>query len=184
MNITKLMLISLSLAVDAFAIALCKGINTKEYNFRKGLKVGFFFGVFQALMPLIGYALGNSVRDFFDFIGHYVVFFFLVLIGVSMLYDAFCGEDKKMFDDYSFITLTLLAIATSIDAFSVGITFVFLDVNLILAVSLIGIVAFILSYFGVFIGNKFGRDDSKKAKIIGGIILIALAIELLAEHLF
>lgn len=183
MNFIKILIISLSLAADAFAISLCKGINTKNFSFKKCIKVGIYFGVFQAVMPVLGFILGTSVRSLLYVVGHYVVFFFLIVIGVSMIYDAFCGEERKILDDYSFITLLLSAIATSIDAFSVGITFVFLKVNLFVAVLTIGLVAFILSCIGVYIGNRFGRDDSRKSKLVGGAILIIMAIELLLEHI-
>ncbi len=183
MNFTKILLISFSLAADAFAVSLCKGITTKELTIKKCLKVGIFFGLLQALMPLLGFVLGSSVYNILNFIGHYVVFFFLVVIGAGMLYDAFCGEEKKYIDDFSFLTLFLLGVATSIDAFSVGISFAFLEIKLYVAVATIGLVAFILSSLGVYIGSKFGKDNSKKAKVVGGIILIILAIELLIEHL-
>lgn len=183
MNIVKILIISLSLAADAFAVAICKGINTKEFNYKKCIKVGIYFGLFQAIMPVLGYTLGTSVRDIFFFIGHYVVFFFLVVIGVSMLYEVFCGEEKIVTNDYSFVSMIMSAFATSIDAFSVGITFAFLKVNLLSSILVIGIITFLLSAIGVYIGNKFGRDDSKKAKLLGGIILIIMAIELLIEHI-
>lgn len=183
MNFIKILIISFSLAADAFAVALCKGINTKEYSINKSIKVGMYFGFFQSFMPLFGFCLGQTVRNIFYVVGHYVVFFFLVVIGAGMLYDAFCSEEHNMIDDYSFVTLFVSAIATSIDAFSVGITFVFMKVNLLLAIATIGIIAFILSGIGVYIGNRFGKDNSRKAKMVGGVILIVMAIELLLEHI-
>lgn len=182
MNYIEILFISIGLAMDAFAVAICKGISCKNVDIKKCLLVGLMFGVFQGAMPIIGYSVGAGLRRLFLAIDHYIVFSFLVIIGVSMIYDAICGKDEYSDNDITFKSLILPAIATSIDAFSIGIMFAFMKVSLILASFTIGIVAFILSALGVYVGNSFGKRFERKSKYLGGIILIFMGIKTLVEH--
>lgn len=182
MGYIGILIISISLAMDAFAVAVCKGINCKSIDKNKCLLVGVMFGLFQALMPLIGYSVGAGLRRFVFAIDHYIVFAFLVIIGVNMIYESICGNAEYSSSEISIKSLIVPAIATSIDAFSIGIMFAFMKVNLMLSVLTIGIVAFVLSALGVYIGSSFGKRFEKRAKFIGGFILIIMGIKTLIEH--
>lgn len=182
MGIFELLLLSIGLGMDAFAVAVCKGISMKKIIWKKAIIIGLYFGFFQAFMPVIGFALGTTFESFITNIDHWVAFALLTIIGSNMIKEAFSQEESTN-DDTSFKVMIILAIATSIDALTVGITFAFLEVNLLLAVSLIGIITFILSVIGTKIGNRFGIKYKNKAEIIGGIILILLGIKILLEHL-
>jgi len=182
MNFIEILMISIGLAADAFAIAICKGISCKKINRKNLLLVGGCFGIFQALMPMIGYTIGVYLKQFIFAIDHYVVFCVFVVIGGNMIYEAFCGEEEKFNSEITIKSLLLPAIATSIDALSVGVTFVFLRVKLFLSVLVIGVVTFLLSMLGVYIGNSFGSKWENKAKFIGGIILIFMGVKSLIAH--
>lgn len=183
MEIFELVLIAIGLAMDAFAVSVCKGISLKQMDWKKAIIVGSYFGVFQALMPTIGYFLGASFENLVTKADHWIAFILLGIIGTKMLKDAFGKEEKKSTDKVDFKTMIFLAIATSIDALAIGITFAFLKVDVLLAVILIGIITFLLSVIGVKIGNKFGDKYEQKAEIVGGIILILMGIKILLEHL-
>lgn len=183
MEIIELLLIAIGLAMDAFAVSICKGLAMKRMNWKKAVIVGIYFGVFQALMPVIGYFLGRTFENLVTKIDHWIAFILLVLIGGKMIKEAFDNNAEGYSDSVNFKTMLVLAIATSIDALAVGITFAFLQTNIVLAVILIGIVTFILSIVGVKIGNQFGIKYEKRAEIIGGIILILIGIKILLEHL-
>lgn len=182
MDYIEILMISIGLAMDAFAVAVCKGISCKSINKKKCLLVGLMFGLFQAIMPLMGYSVGSGLRRLVFAIDHYIVFAFLVIIGVNMIYESICGKDEYSDSDISIKTLLVPAIATSIDAFSIGIMFAFVKINLIVSVLTIGIVAFILSTIGVYIGRGFGKRFEKRAKFIGGFILVIMGIKTLIEH--
>ena len=182
MGSMELLLIALGLAMDAFAVAICKGLSMNKMNKKKALIIGLWFGIFQGGMPVIGYFLGNTFEDFINAIDHLIAFILLVGIGVNMLKDALGGKDSKFDDSINFKVMFFLAVATSIDALTIGITFAFFDVNITLATLLIGGVTFMLSVIGVKIGNKFGNDYQKKAQATGGIILMCLGIKNLLEH--
>lgn len=182
MGYIEILMISIGLAMDAFAVAVCKGINCKVVDKKKILLVGFMFGIFQAIMPLIGYSVGAGLRRLIFAIDHYIVFIFLVVIGVNMIYESVCGREEYSGSDINVKSLIVPAIATSIDAFSVGIMFAFMKINLMLSVLTIGLVAFVLSAIGVYIGNSFGKRFEKKAKFLGGLILIIMGIKTLIEH--
>lgn len=183
MGIVEILFIGIGLAMDAFAVSICKGLSMKKLNFKKMLIIGFYFGAFQALMPVIGYFLGKGFEGFVSSIDHWIAFILLSFIGANMIKDAFKGEECAN-DDVSFKEMVVLAIATSIDALAIGITFAFLKVNILLAVVLIGIVTFAISSIGVVIGNMFGNKFEKKAKIFGGVILILMGVKILIEHLY
>ena len=182
MGYIEILMISIGLAMDAFAVAICKGISCKNIDKKKCLLVGLMFGLFQALMPMIGYFVGAGLRRLVSAIDHYIVFAFLLIIGVNMIYESFCGKGEYSNSDISIKSLIVPAIATSIDAFSIGIMFAFMKVNLLTAILTIGIVAFILSTIGVCIGNSFGKKFEKKAQLLGGIILVFMGIKTLIEH--
>ena len=183
MGVLELLLLSVGLAMDAFAVSVCKGISMKKMNWKKAIIIGLYFGGFQALMPTIGYFLGAAFQSLITSIDHWIAFILLGIIGGGMIKES-CGDDEEnRNDDVSFKTMIVLAIATSIDALAIGITFAFLNVNLVLAISLIGIITFILSVFGTKIGNRFGDKYEKKAEFLGGVILVLLGIKILLEHL-
>lgn len=182
MSYLEILMISIGLAMDAFAVAVCKGINCKNVDRKKCFTVGLMFGLFQALMPFIGFYVGFGLSKLVFAIDHYIVFGFLVIIGVNMIYESFCGKEESFDDEINIKSLIIPAIATSIDAFSVGITFAFMKVNLWISILTIGVVAFILSTLGVRIGNNFGNKSEKKAKLFGGIILVVMGIKTLIKH--
>lgn len=183
MEIYEILLIGIGLAMDAFAVSICKGLSMKKMNWKKSVIIALYFGVFQALMPLIGYFLGMTFESIVTTFDHWVAFALLTLIGGGMIKESFDDEDEKKNDRVDFKTMVVLAIATSIDALAVGITFAFFDVNIVLAVSIIGIITFIISVLGVKIGNRFGDKYQNKAQLMGGIILVLLGFKILLEHL-
>lgn len=182
MNFIEILMISIGLAMDAFAVAICKGISCREVDKKKCMKVGLSFGGFQALMPILGFYIGAGLRRFVFTIDHFIVFCILVVLGANMIYECFCGKKEKMSDDISYKSLIMPAIATSIDALSVGITFAFLRVNVWIASVVIGVVAFVFSSIGVHIGNTLGNRWERKAQFLGGIILIFMGIKVLVDH--
>ena len=183
MGIIEIFLISLGLAMDSFAVAICKGLSMKKMDWKKAIIIGLYFGIFQALMPVIGYFLGSAFENFVSAVDHWVAFILLGFIGINMIKEAFSNESEKNNDSVDFKTMVVLAIATSIDALAIGITFAFFKVNILLAIILIGITAFLLSVIGVKIGNKFGDKYESKAEIAGGVILILIGTKILLEHL-
>ncbi len=183
MGILELLLLSIGLGMDAFAVSVCKGISMKKMNWKKAIIIGLYFGGFQALMPVIGYYLGSAFENLITSIDHWIAFMLLGIIGGKMIKDSFGDESENCNDDVSFKTMFVLAVATSIDALAVGITFAFLNVNLILAITLIGIITFVLSVIGTKIGNRFGDAYQRNAELVGGGILILLGLKILLEHL-
>ncbi len=185
MEIFELILLSIGLGMDAFAVSVCKGISMKKMNWKKASLIGLYFGGFQAVMPILGYFFGTSFESFITNIDHWIAFILLVIIGAKMIQEAFQKDkdEEEYNEDISVKTMLILSIATSIDALAVGITFAFLKVDLVLAVSLIGIITFILSVLGTKIGNRFGDKYKSKAELIGGIILILIGLKILLEHL-
>lgn len=179
----EIFLISLGLAMDSFAVAICKGLSMKKMNYKKAIIIALYFGLFQALMPIIGYFLGDTFDHEVTSIDHWIIFILLSLIGGNMIKEAFSKEEEKSNDKTDFKTMIVLAIATSIDALAIGITFAFLKVNILFSVSLIGLTAFILSFIGVKIGNVFGDKYEKKATLTGGLILLLIGIKILLNHL-
>ena len=184
MGIVEIIFIAIGLAMDAFAVSVCKGLSMKKMSWKKAIIIALYFGIFQALMPVIGYALGIGFEESIKFIDHWIAFGLLAFIGGNMIKESLSkDEDDNQNDDVNFKTMVVLAVATSIDALAVGVTFAFLNVNLILAISIIGILTFIISLLGVKIGNVFGDKFEKKAELAGGIILILIGLKILLEHL-
>ena len=182
MGIIELIIISISLAMDAFSASICKGLNEKRINLKNSLTVALYFGFFQSLMPTIGYYLGSFFSDKINAIDHYLAFLLLSFIGISMIKEANINKENNQ--NINFKEMIILSIATSIDALIIGITFSFLNVNLFYSIMIIGIITFILTFIGYNIGLYFGIKYQKKAQIIGGIILIIMGLKILFEHLF
>lgn len=183
MDLIELFLIAVGLSMDAFAVSVCKGLAMPKCTFKKAAIVGLWFGGFQALMPAIGYVLGAQFQEAIASIDHWIAFVLLALIGGNMIHEALDNDEEEADASLDVKTMFLLAVATSIDALAIGITFAFLKVNIIPAVCFIGIVTFIISFAGVKIGNVFGARYKNKAEIVGGVILILLGLKILLEHL-
>lgn len=183
MGIIELFLLAVGLSMDAFAVSVCKGLAMPRITVKKASIVAIWFGGFQALMPLLGYFLGVQFQDKITAIDHWIAFVLLGIIGVNMVREALSGECENTSDSLDIKTMFILAVATSIDALAVGITFAFLKVDIIPAVSFIGATTFILSAAGVKIGNVFGTKYKSKAELAGGVILILLGLKILLEHL-
>lgn len=196
MSLFELFLIALGLSMDAFAVAICKGLGMRKLDMRQALVIGLFFGGFQALMPTIGWFLGAQFASLVMPIDHWIAFILLAFIGGKMLFDAIKGDDESETGEVKdgegakgsapkldLRELTMLAIATSIDALAVGITFAFLDVDIVLAASFIGVVTFVLSVIGVAVGNQFGSRWEKPSTIVGGVVLILIGVRILLEHI-
>ena len=184
MNLFTLFTLAVGLSMDAFAVAICKGLAMKKTDVKKAVIVGLWFGGFQALMPLLGYLLGVQFKDKITAIDHWIAFLLLGFIGVNMIKEAVQKDDEEETDDsLAPRDMLILAVATSIDALAAGITLAFLEVHIVPAVSFIGITTFILSVAGVKVGNVFGNRYKSKAELAGGVILILLGIKILIEHL-
>lgn len=183
MSLLELFLVAVGLSMDAFAVSICKGLALQKLAFKKAAIVGLWFGGFQAGMPLIGYFLGKQFENYVTSIDHWVAFVLLSIIGITMIREAMSKEEEKTDDSLAAKTMFLLAVATSIDALAIGITFAFLQVNVAPAVSLIGVTTFLLSVIGVKVGNVFGMKYKSKAEFAGGTILIAIGLKILLEHL-
>lgn len=184
MTLLELFFIAVGLSMDAFAVSVCKGLSTRELKAKHYLCVGAWFGGFQALMPLIGYLLGSSFEGYINRFDHWIAFALLALIGGNMVKESFEKDVEKCDGSFAFKTMFVMAVATSIDALAVGITFALLpDVNIAAAVSFIGITTFILSAVGLKVGNIFGLKYKNKAELAGGIILILIGLKILLEHL-
>ena len=183
-----LLLMGVGLSMDAFAVSICKGLSMRKVNKKQCLVIGLFFGGFQALMPFIGWVLGSQFEQYITSIDHWIAFILLGFIGGKMVVEAIREKDEavevgKRAPPLDFKEMFILAIATSIDALAVGITFAFLQVPIVEAVSIIGITTFVISVIGVYVGNFFGNRYKKKAELAGGIILILIGLKILLEHL-
>lgn len=185
MNIAEIFLIGVSLSMDAFAVAVCKGLKMKRVNYLHTLTISFSFGFFQGFMPLIGWFLGNQFEKYIISFDHWIAFVLLGFIGISMICEALKKdtEDEPAEERFSFRELFALSVATSIDALAVGITFAFLKVSIAPASFIIFITTLILSFVGALIGNRFGMKYKTKAELAGGITLCLLGTKILLEHL-
>ena len=181
MSALDILLISIGMAMDSFAVSVCKGLSIKKAGIPEGVKCGIYFGGFQALMPVIGYYLGRLFAELIVKIDHWIAFGLLLFIGLSMIKES--RETEKVDDKMDVRTMLILAVATSIDALSIGVTLAFVDVNIWVVVSSIGIVTFLFSLVGVLIGRRVGSMLGNRAKVIGGVILIYLGTKILLEHL-
>ena len=183
MGFVELILIAVGLAMDAFAVSVGKGLTVSEVHPRHALTAGLWFGGFQALMPIIGYYLGSSFAHVVSSVDHWVAFALLLLIGLNMIRESIWGDEDCHDSDFGARKMSIMAIATSIDALTIGITFAFLYVNIWYAASVIGIITMLLSVVGVLLGSRFGAKIGSKAGILGGVVLIALGVKILLEHL-
>lgn len=183
MDFVTLLLISVGLAMDAFAVSICKGLAMQKVTWKNMVTVGLWFGGFQALMPLLGYFLGSTFAEKIAAVDHWIAFGLLALIGLNMIREAVFGKQKEETGTTGFVEMLLLAIATSIDALAVGVTFAFMNVNIWYSAGVIGVVTFLLSAGGVKIGSAFGSRYSKPAEIIGGVILILIGLRILLKDL-
>ena len=184
MTIFELIVIAVGLSMDAFAVSICKGLSVRRLRPRHNIICGLYFGGFQALMPVLGWLLGRQFEALIKNVDHWIAFVLLALIGANMSREAVKNEEENLNDSFSPKTMLPLAVATSIDALAVGVTFAFLDVMIVPAVSIIGVTTFIFSAAGVKIGNVFGAKYKSKAELVGGIVLVAMGIKILIEHLF
>ena len=181
MSLLEIFLIGVGLAMDAFAVSICKGLSYKEMSWKKALVPGVYFGLFQALMPVIGYFLGSAFKDIIESYDHWVAFVFLAIIGIGMIKES--REEAKEDSSLTFKAMVPLAVATSIDALAVGISFGIMNVNIWLAAGMIGITTFVISAFGFKVGNMFGARFKSGAEILGGVILILIGLKILLEHM-
>lgn len=184
----ELFLLGIGLAMDAFAVSVCKGLGMRRLNKKQTLIIGLYFGGFQALMPLIGWLLGSQFQKYITSIDHWIAFILLGFIGGKMMIEAIREWNEEETVDVMDAPLDhknmlVLAVATSIDALAVGITFAFLDTPIIEAITIIGITTMIISIIGVVVGNFFGSRYKSKAEFIGGLILVLLGLKILLEHL-
>lgn len=182
MGIIELFFLAIALSMDAFAVSICKGLSMKQMKWSNAVKAGLYFGIFQAVMPLIGYFFGFHFQSFITNIDHWIAFVLLTVIGINMIRESF-QKAEELDDSFSFRSMIILSVATSIDALAVGVTFAFLNTAIIPAVSFIGIVTFCFSFAGIKIGNVFGIRYKNKAELCGGIILILIGLKILLEHL-
>ena len=183
MSLVDLILVALGLSMDAFAVSIGKGLSMKKMNYKNLIIVGLYFGFFQAFMPMIGYFLGKNFESLITSIDHWIAFVLLAIIGLNMIRECFKNENEEINDKFDFKTMIPLAIATSIDALAVGVTFAFLKINIFTSTLLIGVITAITSMIGVWIGKKFGDKFEKKAQILGGVILILIGTKILLQHL-
>lgn len=186
MGLFEIFMIGVGLSMDAFAASICKGLNMRRLNVKNMLIIGLFFGGFQALMPAVGWILGKQFEVYITSVDHWVAFALLAFIGGKMIYDVFHGDEdgccNEKTDKLDMKEVLTLAVATSIDALAVGISFAFLQVEILKAVSVIGVTTFVLSAVGVAVGNMFGAKYEKNATLAGGIILILIGLKILLEH--
>lgn len=183
MSLFTLFVTAVGLSMDAFAVSVCKGLAMKKLSVKKAFIIGLWFGGFQALMPTLGYLLGTRFEKYVTAIDHWIAFVLLALIGANMIKEALSKEEDSANDSVDIKTMFLLAVATSIDALAVGVTYAFLQVQIVPAVTFIGVITFCLSVAGVKIGNVFGLKYKSKAEITGGVILIVMGTKILSEHL-
>ena len=184
MDIITVIAIAFGLAMDAFAVSITSGITIKRLKINHALKIALFFGLFQAIMPLVGWLAGLSLRGFIAEIDHWIAFGLLSFIGCKMIYESIAVQSKeKQINPLNIYVLLMLSVATSIDALAVGVSFAFLKISIVTPAIVIGTITFILSFFGVFIGNRIGHFFENKIEIAGGLILIGIGVKILLEHL-
>ncbi len=181
MSILRIFLCALALSMDAFAVAICKGLSMKKVTVGAAVTVGVWFGIFQMLMPAVGYALTSMFSDYMTGFSKWIAFILLAAIGANMVKEAFEKDEEEMDDSLAFPKMLVLAIATSIDALASGVTFAMTDTNIFIAIPAIGVITFLLSALGVKLGNVFGMRYKKIAEVVGGIVLMLLGLEILLD---
>ena len=183
MGFAELLILALGLSMDAFAVSVCKGLSIQKLKLRHALVVGAWFGAFQALMPAVGCLLGSAFAERIEAVDHWIAFVLLALIGGNMVREALGQGEEDCDPSLAPAAMLLLAVATSIDALAVGVTFAFLRVDIVPAVALIGVCTFVISAAGVKIGNVFGARYQAKAELLGGVVLVLIGLKILLEHL-
>ncbi len=183
MTTFELIVLAIGLAMDAFAVSICKGLSVQKIKPRHLMITGLYFGGFQALMPLVGYFLGVNFRFLIEQVDHWIAFVLLALIGANMIREAFSKQEECPNSDFSPRSMLPMAVATSIDALAVGVTLAFLKVNIWVAIALIGVITFVLSAVGVWLGKVVGTKFKSKAEFFGGAVLILIGLKILLEHL-
>lgn len=184
MSLLELFIIAVGLSMDAFAVSICKGLSMQKMNLKHALIVGAWFGGFQALMPFIGYLLGAKFQHTIVAYDHWAAFILLGIIGFNMIKEALSGEEESCDASVAMKDMLVLAVATSIDALAVGVTFAFLQVRIVPAITFIGSTTFVLSVIGVKVGSVFGCRYKSRAELAGGVILVLMGTKILIEHLF
>lgn len=187
MGFVELLLIGVGLSMDAFAVAICKGLGMTKLNVKQAFIIALYFGGFQALMPFLGWALGTQFASFVTPVDHWIAFLLLAFVGGKMLWETFHEDDdapEGMDAPLDHKEMLMLAIATSIDALAVGISFAFLQVDIVPSITIIGCTTFVCSLVGVAVGHYFGARFEKPATIVGGVVLILIGVKILVEHLF
>ena len=183
MSLLELFILAVGLSMDAFAVSVCKGLSVRRGSMKQAITVGIWFGGFQALMPFLGYLLGITFSSLITNVDHWIAFVLLAFIGFNMIRESRSEEENESNDRFDFKTMLPLAVAPSIDALAVGVTFAFLQVNIVPAVSFIGCITFILSAIGLKAGNIIGAKNRSRAEFAGGLVLILMGIKILLEHL-
>ncbi len=182
MKFYETLLISIGLGMDAMAVSICKGLAMKKMDWKKATIIGLYFGIFQMIMPIIGYILGSKFEKIIESMDHWIAFGLLLIIGLNMIKEGIRNKTENIDDKVDFKTMIILAIATSIDALAVGVSFALLKVKIFVPSIIIGIITFIMSIIGVKVGNVFEDKLKDKAEILGGIILILIGIKIVIEH--
>ena len=180
----EIFLIGVGLSMDAFAVSVCKGLSVGKTSVKHMALAGAWFGGFQALMPLVGYLLGSAFEQYVTTVDHWIAFILLFIIGANMIKESFDNDSANQNSSFAFMSMLMAAVATSIDALAIGITFAFLKVNIWLAIAVIGCTTFVISAAGIKVGSVFGEKYKAKAEFFGGAVLICLGIKILVEHLF
>lgn len=184
MSLIELFIIAVGLSMDAFAVSICKGLSQCRWNVKNAVIVGLYFGGFQAFMPLIGYMLGSQFQNAITSVDHWIAFILLGIIGFNMIKESLDKESESCDASVAAKDMLVLAVATSIDALAVGVTLAFLQVDIVPAVSFIGVTTFVLSIVGVRVGTVFGYKYKSRAEFAGGLILVLMGFKILIEHLF
>ena len=184
MSFTELIITAIGLSMDAFAVSVCQALTAPNFKKIDALKFGIFFGVFQALMPRIGWLFGNLFSDYVTSVDHWIAFVLLGYIGIKMIYDAFSCKGEENSKELNLKLLLILAFATSIDALAVGVSFAFMKMNIIISVLTIGLTTLVLCPIGALLGKKIGSRLGNRAQILGGAILIIMGTNILIQHLF
>ena len=183
-DIWTLLVLAIGVSMDAFAVSVCKGLSVGKTSVKHMALAGAWFGGFQALMPLVGYLLGSAFEQYVTTVDHWIAFILLFIIGANMIKESFDNDSANQNSSFAFMSMLMAAVATSIDALAIGITFAFLKVNIWLAIAVIGCTAFVMSAAGIKVGSVFGAKYKAKAEFFGGAVLICLGIKILVEHLF
>lgn len=179
----ELFLIALGLAMDSFSVSISNGLTANVFKKSKAITIALFFGFFQGIMPVVGWLAGESIANYISAFDHWVAFSLLTIIGVKMIHESFSNKPNNFLNTYNFKVILILSVATSIDALAVGLSFSFLNISILSPALIIGVITFSLSFFGVYIGKRFGKILKNKIEVLGGLILIVIGVKILLEHL-